>query len=113
MAPDPTALLERAQNQEAIESRLTELLEGPSAGRQTVTVVAALVTAACGAFLTGSMATGPPSSEPPMLGVVAGQILLATGTLLVGGTLAQVDARARERRVLRALRDLLRGPQEG
>ena len=93
MAPDPTALLERAQNQEAIERRLTELLDGPSAAKQAVAVVAAIVTAASGAVLTGSMATAPPSPDPPLLGVVAGQIMLATGTLLVGITLAQLDAR--------------------
>lgn len=112
MAPDPTALLERAENQEAIERRLTQVLEGPSAAQTAITLVAALVTTVSGAYLTGTLATAPLLPEPPVVGVFVGQVMLATGTLLVGVTLARVDARARERRVLRALRDLLGASRE-
>jgi hypothetical protein len=119
-SPRAVALIEREFNRDQIEQRLTAMHKGPGVSQRITTLVSGLLTAAVGAWLVAGLATAPVvSGPPPRMGIFAGLMMLVTGAALatLGGT--QLAAGRREKRLLRALRDLLaqdpdpRDPGEG
>ena len=100
-------LLEQQTNLEDVEKRLAEVLDAPSTGRHAITILSAVVTVGSGAVLVATLSQSPPGSKSTM-GIVSGLVMIAAGIVLITETLGRMDRDRREKRLLRAVRHLLR-----
>ncbi|MDA1264942.1 MAG: hypothetical protein O2816_07685 [Planctomycetota bacterium] len=102
-----TRLIEQQQNLDEVEQRLARMLDGPSRARHALTILSGLVVIGSGTVLVATFSQSPPGAGSTTMGMIGGLVMVCSGLVLLGASLAQMDMDRRERRLLRALRHLL------
>ena len=100
-------LIEQQRNLDEIEKRMAQVLDGPSPARHTVVIISGLVVIGSGSVVVANLSQSPPGAGSTTMGMIGGMVMVATGLVLLGASLGQMDMNRRERRLLRAVRHLL------